>query len=341
MVLDWLLGRFSSDLGIDLGTANTLIYMKGKGIVLDEPSVVAMKSGTNRVLTVGRQAKEMVGRTPGGFTAIRPLKDGVIANFDCAEQMLRAFSRKTHNRGAWVRPRVIVGVPSGITQVEKRAIRDSADLAGAREVYLMEEPLAAAIGAGLPVQEPTGSMIVDIGGGTTQVAVISLAGIVYSQSIRIAGDEMDDAIAQHMKRKHSLLIGEHTAERVKISIGSAVPFEEPRTMPVTGRDCVQGIPKSVTISDTEIREALQDPVSAILRAVKTALERTPPELSADLAENGILLSGGGALLHGLDRLLAGETHLRIQVADEPKTCVVRGTGKALDNLDYMRMCAEV
>jgi len=336
MLFDWLFGMFSNDLAIDLGTANTLIYIKGKGIILSEPSVVAIKKGTNQVLKVGREAKEMLGRTPGSIVAIRPLKDGVIADFDVTEQMIRAFILKTHNRKALVRPRVIVGVPSGITQVEKRAIRDSADQAGAREVYLIEEPMAAAIGAGLPVQEPTGSMIVDIGGGTTEVAVISLSGIVYSQSVRIAGDEMDEAITQYLKRKYNLLIGERTSENIKIQIGSAYPFDEPRKMDIRGRDLVGGIPKTLAINDSDIREALHDPVYAIVDAIKTALERTPPELAADIAEKGMVLAGGGALLHGLDTLIALETHLKVRVADDPLSCVVLGTGKVLDELDFLK-----
>jgi rod shape-determining protein MreB len=332
---------FSNDLAIDLGTANTLIYVKGKGIILSEPSVVAIKKGTNQVLKVGKEAKEMLGRTPGSIVAIRPIKDGVIADFDVTEQMIRAFILKSHNRKALVRPRVIVGVPSGITQVEKRAIRDSCDQAGAREVYLIEEPMAAAIGAGLPVQEPSGSMIVDIGGGTTEVAVISLSGIVYSQSVRIAGDEMDEAIMQYLKRKYNLLIGERTSENIKIQIGSAHPFDEPRKMDIKGRDLVDGIPKTLTIVDSDIREALHDTVYAIVDAVKTALERTPPELSADIAEKGIVLAGGGALLHGLDTLISLETHLKVRVADDPLSCVVLGTGKVLDELDLLKMvCLE-
>jgi rod shape-determining protein MreB len=273
--------------------------------------------------------------------AIRPIKDGVIADFDVTEQMIRAFILKSHNRKALVRPRVIVGVPSGITQVEKRAIRDSCDQAGAREVYLIEEPMAAAIGAGLPVQEPSGSMIVDIGGGTTEVAVISLSGIVYSQSVRIAGDEMDEAIMQYLKRKYNLLIGERTSENIKIQIGSAHPFDEPRKMDIKGRDLVDGIPKTLSIVDGDIREALHDTVYAIVDAVKTALERTPPELSADIAEKGIVLAGGGALLHGLDTLISLETHLKVRVADDPLSCVVLGTGKVLDELDLLKMvCLE-
>ena len=341
MIFDWLFGMFSNDLAIDLGTANTLIYIKGKGIILSEPSVVAIKKGTNQVLKVGKEAKEMLGRTPGSIVAIRPLKDGVIADFDVTEQMIRAFILKSHNRKALVRPRVIVGVPSGITQVEKRAIRDSCDQAGAREVYLIEEPMAAAIGAGLPVQEPSGSMIVDIGGGTTEVAVISLSGIVYSQSVRIAGDEMDEGITQYLKRKYNLLVGERTSENVKIQIGSAYPFDEPRKMEIKGRDLVDGIPKTLTINDSDVREALHDPVYAIVDAVKTALERTPPELSADIAEKGIVLAGGGALLHGLDTLISLETHLKVRVADDPLSCVVLGTGKVLDELDLLKtVCLE-
>ena len=341
MIFDWLFGMFSSDLAIDLGTANTVIYVKGKGIVLSEPSVVAIKKGTNVVLRVGREAKEMLGRTPGTIVAIRPLKDGVIADFDITEQMIKHFIVKIHNRKTLVRPRVVIGVPSGITQVEKRAIRDAAEQAGAREVYLIEEPMAAAIGAGLPVQEPSGSMIVDIGGGTTEVAVISLAGIVYAQSVRIAGDEMDEAIIQYLKRKYNLLIGERTAENTKIQIGSAYPFDEPRKIEIKGRDLVEGIPKAIMISESDIREALHDPIYAIVDTVKTALERTPPELAADIAEKGIVMAGGGALLHGLDVLISLETHLKVRVADDPLSCVVLGTGKALDELDLLKtVCLE-
>jgi rod shape-determining protein MreB len=341
MIFDWLFGMVSNDLAIDLGTANTVIYVKGKGIVLSEPSVVAIKKGTNVVLRVGREAKEMLGRTPGTIVAIRPLKDGVIADFDITEQMIKHFIVKIHNRKALVRPRVVIGVPSGITQVEKRAIRDAAEQAGAREVYLIEEPMAAAIGAGLPVQEPSGSMIIDIGGGTTEVAVISLAGIVYAQSVRIAGDEMDEAIIQYLKRKYNLLIGERTAETTKIQIGSAYPFDEPRKSEIKGRDLVEGIPKTIAINDSDIREALHDPIYAIVDTVKTALERTPPELAADIAEKGIVMAGGGALLHGLDTLISLETHLKVRVAEDPLSCVVLGTGKALDELDLLKtVCLE-
>ncbi len=335
-MLSWISGMFSNDLAIDLGTANTLIYVKGKGIVLSEPSVVAIKKGTNHVLKVGKEAKEMLGRTPGSIVAIRPMKDGVIADFDVTEQMIRQFIWKIHNRKTLVRPRIIMCVPSGITQVEKRAIRDSAEQAGAREVHLIEEPMAAAIGAGLGVQEPSGNMIVDIGGGTTEVAVISLGGIAYSQSVRIAGDEMDEAIIQYLKRKYNLLVGERTAENIKIHIGSAYPFDEPHKMEIKGRDLVDGIPKALTINDSDIREALHDPIYAIVDAVKTALERTPPELASDLVEKGIVMAGGASLLHGLDTLLALETHLRVRVADDPLSCVVLGTGKVLDELNLLK-----
>lgn len=341
MIFNWFYGMFSSDLAIDLGTANTLIYVRGKGIVLSEPSVVAIKKGTGQVLKVGREAKEMLGRTPASIVAIRPMRDGVIADFDVTEQMIRAFIVKIHNRKALVRPRIVVGVPSCITQVEKRAIRDSTEQAGAREVYLMEEPMAAAIGAGLPVQEPSGNMIVDIGGGTTEVAVISLSGIVYSQSIRIAGDEMDEAIIQYLKRKYNLLVGERTAENIKIQIGSAYPFDEPRKMEVKGRDLVDGIPKALTVTDSDIREALHDPIYAVVDAVKTALERTPPELAADIAEKGVVMAGGGSLLHGLDTLISLETHLKVTVADDPLSCVVLGAGKVLEELDLLKVvCLE-
>ena len=336
-MLSWISGMFSNDLAIDLGTANTLIYVKGKGIVLSEPSVVAIKKGTNNVLKVGKEAKEMLGRTPGSIVAIRPMKDGVIADFDVTEQMIRQFIWKIHNRKTLVRPRIIMCVPSGITQVEKRAIRDSAEQAGAREVHLIEEPMAAAIGAGLGVQEPSGNMIVDIGGGTTEVAVISLGGIVYSQSVRIAGDEMDEAIIQYLKRKYNLLVGERTAEHAKITLGSAYPFEDPsRKMEIKGRDLMTGTPKALTINDSDIREALHDPIYAIVDAVRTALERTPPELASDLAEKGIVMAGGASLLHGLDTLIALETHLRVRVADDPLSCVVLGTGKVLDELNLLK-----
>src|SRR3990170_1073562 len=341
MLFDWIFGMFSNDLAIDLGTANTLIYAKGKGIVLSEPSVVAVKKGTSQVLKVGREAKEMVGRTPASIVAVRPLQDGVIADFDLTEQMIRAFIVRIHNRKALVRPRIVIGVPSGITQVEKRAIRDSAEQAGAREVYLIEEPMAAAIGANLPVQEPSGNMVVDIGGGTTEGAGISLSGVGYSHSIRIAGDEMDEAVIQYLKRKYNLLVGERTAETIKIQAGSAYPFNEPRKMDIKGRDLMDGIPKTLTITDSDIREALHDPIYAILDAVKSALERTPPELAADIADKGIVMTGGGSLLHGLDTLIGLETHLKVTIAEDPLSCVVLGAGKVLDELDLLKMvCLE-
>ena len=338
-MFDYIYALFSSDLAIDLGTATTLVYMKGRGIVLCEPSVVAVHRGnrnTNRVLAVGKDAKEMLGRTPGNIVAIRPLKDGVISDFEVTEAMLSHFIRKVHNRKMFVRPRIIIAVPFGITQVEKRAVKESAVSAGAREVYLVEEPIAAAIGAGLPITEPSGNMIVDIGGGTTEVAIISLAGIVYSTSIRVAGDKMDEAIIQHLKRKYNLLIGERTAESIKISIGSAYPGEEDRTMYVKGRDLVAGVPKTLEISSEEIRKALADPINAIVEAVRMTLERTPPELSADIIDKGIVLAGGGALLENMDVLLREETGLPVIVAEDPISCVALGSGKILDELDLLK-----
>jgi rod shape-determining protein MreB len=341
MILDKILGLFSEDLAIDLGTANTLVYVRNKGIVLSEPSIVAVHKQSGQVLAVGRQAKEMLGRTPGSIVAIRPMKDGVIADFDITEQMLRYFISRVHNRRSWVRPRIIICVPSGITQVEKRAVRDSALQAGAQEIYLIEEPMAAAIGAKLPIEEPSGNMIVDIGGGTTEVAVISMSGIVYCQSLRVAGDEMDEAIVQYLKRKYNLLVGERTSENVKIQIGSAYSLEQPERMEVKGRDLVDGIPRTLTVSDEEIREALSDPVLSILEVIKEGLERTPPELAADIVDRGICLAGGGALLRGLDQLISKETHLPVYVADDPLTCVVLGTGKVLEELDLLkRICIE-
>jgi len=336
MVFNAIWGMFSNDLSIDLGTANTLVYQKGKGIVMDEPSVVAVHKDTNRVLAVGKEAKNMLGRTPGSIVAIRPMRDGVIANFEITEAMLRYFIQKVHNRKTLVRPRIVVSVPSGITQVEKRAVRDSAQSAGAREVYLVEEPMAAAIGADMPIQEPSGNMIVDIGGGTTEVAVISLSGIVYAKSIRIAGDEMDEAIVNYVKRKYNLLIGERTAEQIKIEIGSAFPLETKRSVEIKGRDLVAGIPRTQSVSDDEVREAMLEPVNAIVDTIKIALERTPPELAADIVDKGIVLAGGGALLRGLDALIREETGLPITIAEDPLTCVVRGTGKVLDELDLLR-----
>ncbi len=339
MIFDWLAGLFSTDLAIDLGTANTLIYVKGKGIVASEPSVVAVQSdgrGGKRVLAVGKEAKQMLGRTPGSIVAIRPMKDGVIADFEVTEAMLRYFIRKVHNRRTLVKPRIIVCVPFGITEVEKRAVRESAESAGAREVYLIEEPMAAAIGAGLPITEPSGNMIVDIGGGTTEVAVISLAGIVFSKSVRVGGDKMDEAIVQYLKRTYNLLIGERTAEMIKITLGSAYPSEEKQTMEVKGRDLVAGIPKTITISDDEIREALAEPINAIVESVKIALERTPPELAADIVDKGIVLAGGGAMLRNLDILLREETGLPVIIGEDPLSCVVLGSGKALDELDLLK-----
>lgn len=339
MILDPILGLFSSDLAIDLGTANTLVYVKGRGIVIAEPSVVAVQRdvrGIKRVLAVGKEAKEMLGRTAGTIEAIRPMKDGVIADFEVTEAMLRFFIQKAHNRRTLVRPRVMVCIPFGVTQVEKRAVRESAESAGAREVYLIEEPMAAAIGAGLPITEPTGNMVVDIGGGTTEVAVISLSGIVFSKSIRIAGDKMDEAIIHYLKRKYNMLVGERTAEAVKIAIGTAYPDGELKSMELKGRDLVAGVPKTLTVNSQEICEAITEPVGAIVEAVKVTLERTPPELSADIYDRGIVLTGGGALLRNLDVLLREETGLPVVVADDPLSCVVLGSGRALDRLDIFR-----
>jgi rod shape-determining protein MreB len=336
LVLNALYGMVSSDLAIDLGTANTLVYVAGKGIVLQEPSVVAVHRESKQILAVGTDAKRMLGRTPGSIVAIRPMKDGVIANFEITEAMLKYFITKVHNRKKLVRPRIIIGIPSGITQVEKRAVRDSAELAGAREVYLIEEPMAAAIGVGLPIEEPSGNMIVDIGGGTTEVAVVSLSGIVYSRSVRIGGDIMDEMVVNYIKRKYNLLIGERTGEAIKMQLGSAVPLGEKLTMEVKGRDLVAGIPKTLLINDAEIREALAEPVSNIVETVKIALERTPPELAADIVDKGIVLAGGGALLRGLDALLREETGLPVAIAEDPLSAVVLGTGYLLDALDLLR-----
>lgn len=339
MIFDSLLGLFSNDLAIDLGTANTLVYMKGKGIVLHEPSVVAIKKegkGANKVLAVGREAKMMLGRTPGNIVAIRPMKDGVIADFEITEAMLRHFIRTVHHRRALVRPRIIICVPSGITQVEKRAVRESAESAGAREVFLIEEPMAAAIGAGLPVTEPTSNMIVDIGGGTTEVAVISLAGIVYSKSVRVGGDKMDEAILQYIKRKYNLLIGIGTAEIIKTTIGNAFPSEQVETIEVKGRDLVTGIPKILTIDSDEVRQAISEQVETIMETVRIALEQTPPELAADIVDTGIVMTGGGSLLKNIDVLLRKETHLPITVTEDPLSTVVIGSGMTLDNLSILR-----
>lgn len=334
--IDNVLGMFSSDMGIDLGTASTLVYMKGEGIVLCEPSVVAIEAGTSNVLAVGEEAKRMLGRTPGNIIAIRPMRDGVIADFEITESMLRYFIKKVHNSRRLVRPRVVVAVPSGITEVEKRAVKDSALHAGAREVFMLEEPVAASIGVGLPIQEPSGNMVIDIGGGTTEMAVISLAGVVFSKSIRIGGDEMDDAIINYLKRTYNLMIGERTAEEIKIRIGSSYPLEEELTMEVRGRDLVAGLPKMITITSEEIREALAEPIAQIIEAVRITLERTPPELSADLIEKGLILAGGGCLLRGLDKLIAEETGLPVHLADDPLTAVALGTGKVLSELKYLK-----
>lgn len=342
MVFGWLSGMFSNDLAIDLGTSNTLIYVKGKGIVCDEPSVVAVQNdgrGARKILAVGREAKEMLGRTPGAVTAIRPIQGGVIADFEVTEAMLRYFITKAHNRRALVKPRIVICVPNGITEVEKRAVRESAESAGAREVHLMEEPMAAAIGAELPVAEASGNMIVDIGGGTTEVAVLSLAGIVYSRSIRVGGDKMDEAIIQFVKRRYNLLIGERTAEQIKIEIGNAYPFESLRTITIKGRDMIAGVPRTIELTSDEAREALNEPVTAIIEAIRVALERTPPELAADIVDKGIVLAGGGALLSNLDVVLREETRLPVMIADDPLSCVVLGSGRVLDQLELLKQVA--
>jgi rod shape-determining protein MreB and related proteins len=331
-----ILRFFSSDLAIDLGTANTLVLAKNKGVVVYEPSIVALNKLTGKVEAVGKEAKEMLGRTPGNIVAIRPMKDGVIADFESTERMLDYFIKKAHNRNMWVRPRIVIGVPSEITQVEKRAVRDAAYRARATEVYLVEEAMAAAIGAGLPITEPSGNMIVDIGGGTTDVAVISLAGIVYSRSVRIAGNEMDEAIIQYIKKKYNLLIGERTAEQVKMELGSAFPLEEELSMEIKGRNLMEGVPKTIVITDSEIREALGDTVATIVNTVHEALEKTPPELSADILDRGIVLTGGGALLKKLDVRLREETGLPVTIAEQPLYSVVLGAGKLLDNIDLLR-----
>ncbi|MEZ4442570.1 MAG: rod shape-determining protein [Polyangiaceae bacterium] len=339
MIFDWVYGLFSNDLAIDLGTATTLIYVKGKGIVSCEPSVVAVaedRRGGMRAIAVGREAKEMLGRTPGNIRAVRPLRDGVIADFEITEAMLRHFIAIAHNRRTLVKPRIIICVPFGITEVEKRAVKESAEGAGAREVYLIEEPMAAAIGAGLPITEPSGNMVVDIGGGTTEVAVLSLAGIVYSQSVRVGGDKMDEAIMGYMKRKYNLAIGEQTAERIKITVGNAYPLDKQLTMEVKGRDMIAGIPKTVVVNSDEIRDALSEPLNAIVDAVLSALERTPPELAADISDKGIVLTGGGALLTNLDVLLREETGLPVMVCDDPISAVVLGSGRALDHIELLK-----
>jgi rod shape-determining protein MreB len=329
-------GSFSRDMGIDLGTANTLVHLKGKGIVLREPSVVAIQRDTGEILAVGEEAKQMIGRTPGNIVAIRPLKDGVIADFDVTQSMLKYFIRKSMDTKSFIRPRVVVGVPSGVTEVEKRAVIDATIQAGAREAYLIEEPMAAAIGAGLPVHEPTGNLVVDIGGGTTEVAVISLGGIVTSRSIRIGGDEMDEAIVQYIKRTYNLMIGERTAEGIKITIGAAIALPSDETMDIRGRDLVSGLPKTLTIRASEVQHALSEPVLGIIEAVKVTLEKTPPELASDIMDRGIVMTGGGSLLRGLDSLLNKETGMPVHIAEDALSCVANGTGKALESIDLLK-----
>ncbi|MDD5724823.1 MAG: rod shape-determining protein [Candidatus Omnitrophica bacterium] len=334
--VNYILGLFSNDMGIDLGTATTLVFAKGEGVVLCEPSVVAIERGTSHVLAVGEEAKRMLGRTPGNIIAIRPMKDGVISDFEITEAMLRFFIKKVHHRRVLVRPRIVIAIPSGITEVEKRAVKDSAERAGAREVFLIEEPIAAAIGVGLPIQEPIGNMIIDIGGGTTEIAVISLCGMVFSRSIRIGGDEMNDAVVEYLKKTYNLMAGERTAEDIKMKIGSAYPLEEEMSMEVKGRDLVAGLPKTVTITSEEIRESLQEPLRAILESIKISLERTPPELAADLIDHGIVMAGGGSLLRGLDKLISEETGLPVHVTDDPVTAVANGTGIVLSEIQYLK-----
>ena len=323
-------------MAIDLGTANTCVYAKHEGIVINEPSIVAIVTATGEVVAVGTEAKAMLGRTPNGISAIKPMKDGVIADFDVTEKMLSHFIKKAHNRNVWIRPRIVIGVPSQITQVEKRAVKDSAHRAKASEVYLVEEAMAAAIGAGMPISEPAGNMVVDIGGGTTDIAVISLSGIVYNRAVRVAGNEMDEAIIQYIKRAYNLLIGERTSEQVKVEMGSAFPLDEPLSMEIKGRDLVKGIPKTITVSDTEIREALSETVNVILDAVRVALEQTPPELSADIVDRGIVLTGGGSMLKNLDKRLREETGLPVAMAEDPLSSVVMGAGNMLSDFDLLR-----
>ena len=336
MSLRSLFSLFSSDLAIDLGTANTCVYARGKGIVVNEPSIVAINKVNGRIEAVGKDAKEMLGRTPGNIVAIKPMKDGVIADFEVTEKMLTYFIKKAHNRNVWVRPRIVIGVPSEITQVEKRAVKDSAYRAKASEVHLVEEAMAAAIGAGMPITEPSGNMIVDIGGGTTDIAVISLAGIVYSKSVRVAGNAMDEAITQWVRKEHNLLIGERTAERIKMEIGSAAPLDRTKTIEVKGRHQLEGKPTTITISDGEIREALAEPIRMIIQAVRDGLERTPPELAADICDRGIVLTGGGALLQKMDERLRMETGLPVSVAEDPLSSVVLGAGKMLSDFNLLR-----
>jgi len=339
MNLRSLFSLFSSDLAIDLGTANTLVFARGKGIIVNEPSIVAINKTNGEVEAVGREAKEMLGRTPGNIVAIRPMKDGVIADFKVTERMLNYFIQKAHGRKMLVHPRIIIGVPSEITQVEKRAVIDSAYHAKASEVYLVEQAMVAAIGAGLPITEPSGNMVVDIGGGTTDVAVISLSGIVYSRSVRVAGNQMDDSIIQYLKRKYNLLVGDRTAEQIKMNIGSAYPLDKPLTMEIKGHNVLEGLPKTITIDDTEIREALAECVAAIMNAVRVALERTPPELSADISDRGIVVTGGGAMLKGLDKRIRQETGVPVSIAEDPLASVVLGTGKMLTEFKLLRRIA--
>ncbi len=334
-----ILGMFSNDLAIDLGTANTLVYMKGRGIICNEASVVVIRRDNKVAVAVGIEAKEMLGKTPSNILAIRPMKDGVIADFDATEVMLKYFITKAHNRKSFVSPRVIIGVPSGITQVEQRAVKDAAHASGAREVYLIEEPMAAAVGVGLPVGEPSGNMIVDIGGGTTDVAVISLDGIVYSKAVRVGGDKMDESIMAYIKRKYNLMIGERTSERIKIDLGSAYPTNNSEPMEIKGRDLVSGIPKAINVTEDEIREALQESIGLILDTIKVTLENTPPELAADIVDKGIVLAGGGALLKGLDILIREQTGVPVILPDDPLTAVVRGCGMMLDKLELLQKVA--
>lgn len=336
MIIDWLLGLFSNDLAIDLGTANTLVFTKDKGVVVNEPSVVVLDEKSKTVQAIGKEAKKMYGKTPKGIEAIRPMKDGVIADFDVTKIMIAHFIHLANQRRSFLRPRTVIGVPSGITQVEKKAVIDSAIQAGVREVFLVEEPMAAAVGMDMPIREPIGSMVVDIGGGTTDLAVISMTGIVYSKSIRVAGDEMDESIMQYLRRKHNLVIGPNAAEQVKLDIGSAFPFEQERKTIIKGMDCASGIPKTLTVNDTEIREAINEPVQAIINSIRDTLEHLPPEMAADIIDRGIHLSGGGALLAGIDKLIHKELNIRVTVPEDPLMSVVLGTGKMLDDHDLLK-----